>query len=269
MAAGRPADILPKRFQFRGDMIRRRVYVAATFVAALAAGRTPYDRATSCFAPDGTLHQVDYARAAAGRGSLAVVLSNMDAAVICVARDSDVAEPLRLDDPSSSKVFFVDDRVAVVFSGLAADGRVLANRARLECQRHRLMAGAPASVSHVAAHVAGLMHECTRTGARRLFGVECLVVGFEPDTRTAALERRRAWVPRLFHTDPSGSLNEWTAGAIGARAGEARELLESAADGLGEMGLDEIAALASRIVSDSSDDRTVPVITLIDAKTKR
>ena len=173
------------------------------------------------------------------------------------------------DDPSSSKVFFVDDRVAVVFSGLAADGRVLANRARLECQRHRLMAGAPASVSHVAAHVAGLMHECTRTGARRLFGVECLVVGFEPDARTAALERRRAWVPRLFHTDPSGSLNEWTAGAIGARAGEARELLESAADGLGEMGLDEIAALASRIVSDSSDDRTVPVITLIDAKTKR
>ena len=59
------------------------------------------------------------------------------------------------------------------------------------------------------------------------------------------------------------------AATLEARAGEARELLESAADGLGEMGLDEIAALASRIVSDSSDDRTVPVITLIDAKTKR
>ena len=155
--------------------MRRRVYVAATFVAALAAARTPYDRAISCFAPDGTLHQVDYARVAASRGSLAVVLSNRDAAVICVARDSDVAEPLKLDDPSSSKVFFVDDRVSFFFSGLAADGRVLANRARLECQRHRLMAGAPASVSHVAAHVAGLMHECTSYGRKAAF--RCRVFG--------------------------------------------------------------------------------------------
>ena len=249
--------------------MRTAICAVWAYFAALAAARTPYDRAISCFAPDGTLHQVDYARVAASRGSLAVVLSNRDAAVICVARDSDVAEPLKLDDPSSSKVFFVDDRVAFVFSGLAADGRVLANRARLECQRHRLMAGAPASVYYVASHVAGLMHECTRTGARRLFGVECLVVGFEPDTGTTAHERRRVWVPRLFHTDPSGSLNEWKAGAIGARAGEARELLELAADGLGEMGRDEVAALASRIVSDSSDNRTVPVITLLDPKRRR
>ena len=56
-----------------------------------------------------------------------------DTAVVCVARPSDEAEPLRLES-RSAKVFVVDERVAVVFSGLAADGRVLANQLRLECQ---------------------------------------------------------------------------------------------------------------------------------------
>ena len=234
-------------------------------LVALAAARSPYDRFTTSFAPDGQLHQIEYARTAANRGLLAVALSNgVDTAVVCAARQT-AAEPLREDEPLTAKVFFVDERLAVVFSGLAADGRLLANQARLECQRHRLAAGVPASVAHIASHIARLTHERTRTGSKRLLGVECLVVGFELDDEVAC-EGRHGLVPRLFHTDASGSMHEWQAAAIGARAGEARDLLERAGRELRGMARENVVALASRVVQASSEGEVPPTVVEMDVR---
>uniref|UniRef100_A0AAA9T2V6 Proteasome 20S subunit alpha 7 n=1 Tax=Bos taurus TaxID=9913 RepID=A0AAA9T2V6_BOVIN len=99
--------------------------------------------------------------------------------------------------------------------GLTADARIVINRARVECQSHRLTVEDPVTVEYITRYIASLKQRYTQSNGRRPFGISALIVGFDFDG-----------TPRLYQTDPSGTYHAWKANAIGRGAKSVREFLE-------------------------------------------
>lgn len=99
--------------------------------------------------------------------------------------------------------------------GLTADARILIDRARIECQSHKLIVEDPVTIEFITRYLAQLKQKYTQSNGRRPFGVSCLISGFDDDGS-----------PRLFQTDPSGVYHEWLAAAIGRNGKTALEFLE-------------------------------------------
>jgi hypothetical protein len=53
----------------------------------------------------------------------------------------------------TSLYFIVEKRLMI---GLTADGRILIDKARIECQSHRLTVEDPVSIEYITKHVAGI-----------------------------------------------------------------------------------------------------------------
>lgn len=51
---------------------------------------------------------------------------------------------------TSYKIKKIDEHIAMTFAGLTADARILASRAQMEAQSHRLNFNSPANVEHIA-----------------------------------------------------------------------------------------------------------------------
>lgn len=176
-----------------------------------AAKTGAYDRSATMFSPDGRLYQVEYASKIVSQGTLGVALVYNNG--ILFGTDKKVTSRLILPD-SIEKLFKLDDHVAAVSAGLVGDARRLVQAARQKAQEHMMYYNQPIHVESLAKEVSSLKQLFTQYAGMRPFGVAFIIGGVD---ETGA---------RLFETEPSGALAEYSAVAIGAGRKEAMDLFE-------------------------------------------
>jgi 20S proteasome alpha/beta subunit len=112
-------------------------------INCMASAPNAMDVGTGAFSPDGSLYQLEYACAAADRGSLAIGVEAAGAVVLVCARgsggslgrlSSEEALPLDLlrcrDSPANRKLVAISPTIGCAVGGLLPDSRVLVNSAR-------------------------------------------------------------------------------------------------------------------------------------------
>jgi proteasome alpha subunit len=195
-----------------------------------------YDRAITVFSPDGRLFQVEYAREAVKRGTTAIGIIYKDGALLAIAKD--VASKL-MKGESIEKIFKVDEHIGAATSGLVADARRLIDFARETSQEERFVYNAPIDVELLTRKICDLKQVYTQWGGARPFGAALLITGVDDTGR------------RLFETDPSGAMVEWSAAAIGAKKAEAEKVLEK--EYREDMSFEDAVGLALKTLSQISE----------------
>ncbi|MFB6182782.1 MAG: archaeal proteasome endopeptidase complex subunit alpha [Candidatus Nanohaloarchaea archaeon] len=168
-----------------------------------------YDRGITIFSPDGRLFQVEYAKEAVKKGATALGIVYDGGVVLGATRST---PDLQVRNPE--KVFKIDDHIGVATSGLVADGRTLVEEARNEAQKYLMTYDETIPISNLGKFLADRCQQFTQYGGVRPYGVATIAGGIKDGT------------PEVYHTDPSGTLSQWNAHAIGKGGEEAREHLQ-------------------------------------------
>ncbi len=169
-----------------------------------------YDRGITIFSPDGRLFQVEYAKEAVKKGATALGIAYDKGVVLAATRNTG---ELRVRNPE--KVFKVDEHIGIATSGLVADGRTLVEETRNEAQRYMMTYDEEIPTPVLATFVADRCQQFTQVGGVRPYGVSTISGGVKDGN------------PKVYHTDPSGTLNQYNAVAIGKGGNEATEHLEA------------------------------------------
>ena len=181
-----------------------------------------YDRGKTIFSPDGRLFQVEYAKEAVKKGATALGIVYDTGVVLAATRKTN---SLGVRNPE--KVFKIEDHLGVATSGLVADGRNLVEEARNEAQKHLMTYDEEIPIFTLSKFVADRCQQFTQYGGVRPYGVSTITGGIK-DGQLG-----------VYQTDPSGTLNQWKAIAIGKGGEDAKEHLEENWEG----GLDEESAV--------------------------
>ena len=125
------------------------------------------------------------------------------------------------------KILMLTENIAIVYSGMGPDFRVLVRKGRKSAQQYYRVYRETIPVSMLVRELAAVMQEFTQRGGVRPFGISTLIMGFDVDG-----------VPRLYQTEPSGNHTAWKAVATGRNQKTVKEFLEknyneeTAADGV-------------------------------------
>ena len=194
-----------------------------------------YDRGATIFSPDGRLFQVEYAKEAVKKGATALGVVYEDGVVLAATRD---IPELQVRNPE--KVVKLDEHIGVATSGLVADGRTLVEEARNEAQKHVMTYDEDIPTPVLAKFIADRCQQFTQYGGVRPYGLSTISGGVKDGEA------------RVYHTDPSGTLSEWKAIAIGKGGDDAKEHLEENwSEGLSE---EEAMELAVEALKEGEDD---------------
>lgn len=200
-----------------------------------------YDRAITIFSPDGRLFQVEYAIEAVKRGTAAIGVKTKEGVVLVVEKRSHT-KLIELD--SIKKIFAVDRHIGVAIAGLTADARTLVNQIRIQAQVDRLTYDEPPTVETLTQKLGDLKQLYTQHAGVRPFGVSLLVAGVDDSG------------PKLYSTEPSGSIWGHKAAVIGSGAQAVTEYLEEVYSD--SMTLDEGLILALRALKQAVEEDLHP-----------
>jgi proteasome alpha subunit len=170
-----------------------------------------YDRAITIFSPDGRIYQVEYAFESVRRGWTTLGIRSKSGVVVVVEKKS--ISPL-IDSTAVQKIFKIDDHIGASFAGIAGDGRVLVDYARMLALQHRFYYDEPIPVEYLAKQVCDVKQAYTQHAGVRPFGVAIIFAGVDEDG------------PQLVMTEPSGRYLKYYAVSIGEKSGAVTELLE-------------------------------------------
>lgn len=169
--------------------------------------RSEYDRGVNTFSPEGRLFQVEYAIEAIKLGSTAIGIQTSQGVVLAVEKR--VTSSL-LEGSSIEKIVEIDRHLGCAMSGLIADSRTMIDHARIEAQNHWFVFNEKIKVESVAQAVGDLALRFGESAdgedalMSRPFGIALLIGGVDEKG------------PQLFHADPSGTLTQYEAKAIGS-----------------------------------------------------
>ncbi|KAI8895553.1 nucleophile aminohydrolase [Globomyces pollinis-pini] len=169
--------------------------------------RSEYDRGVNTFSPEGRLFQVEYAIEAIKLGSTAIGIQTKDGVVLAVEKR--VTSTL-LESSSIEKIMEIDSHLGCAMSGLIADSRTMIDHARIEAQSHWFTFDEKIKVESVAQSVCDLALRFGESAdgedalMSRPFGIALLIGGVDENG------------PQLYHADPSGTLTQYDAKAIGS-----------------------------------------------------
>ncbi|MEM5830065.1 MAG: archaeal proteasome endopeptidase complex subunit alpha [Candidatus Aenigmatarchaeota archaeon] len=168
-----------------------------------------YDRTIAVFSPDGRLFQVEYAKEAGKRGPTAISFRYNNGVLIAAAK---IVDELQIPE-SIEKIFKIDDHIAMVSSGLIADARFLAKIARYRAQSYAITYDEKIDVGELAKYIGDEMQQFTMFGGLRPFGTWLIIAGIDVKGK------------HVFEIEPSGTIFEWKAIAIGRQSEAAMKIL--------------------------------------------
>ena len=207
-----------------------------------------YSFSLTTFSPSGKLVQIEYALQAASAGAPSVGIKAKNGIVLAAEKKKSILhderatetktvrvdsrieidkvtyahkyygdvkiETILLHESTIHKIESVNDKAAIVYSGMGPDYRLLVAKARKIAQKYYLTYHEPIPVSQLVQGVATVMQEYTQFGGVRPFGVSLLIAGYDEDT------------PYLFQCDPSGAYFAWKATAMGKNYINGKTFLE-------------------------------------------
>merc|ERR1712146_388596 len=119
-----------------------------------------------------------------------------------------------IDETTMQKIVHLTENIAVVYSGMGPDFRVLCRKGRKAAQAYYRVYREIIPVAMLVRELAAVMQEFTQRGGVRPFGISLLLAGFDHNG------------PQLYQIDPSGSYFAWKASAIGKHMVNAKTFLE-------------------------------------------
>jgi len=169
-----------------------------------------YDRASTMFAPDGRLLQVEYAKEAVKQGSTAIGMVCSDG--VLIVTDKRISDKFVISS-SVEKIFKVDKHIAATAVGYVMDGRVLIEKSQVMAQQHNITYDTPIELPTLVKEVADLKQAYTQFGGARPFGVSIMFAGVDDG-------------PSLYVTDPTGIYFQFRATAVGEGEADVKAILE-------------------------------------------
>ena len=198
---------------------------------------TGYDLSASTYSPDGRLFQVEYAGKAVENSGTAIGLKVKDGVVLAVEKW--VHSKLLIPE-ANRRIATVDRHIGMATSGLLADGRALANRARDEAQNYRDTYNAPPPLKALADRLGLYVQAYTLYSSVRPFGIGTILGTVDKEG------------PALYVIQPSGVFY----GYNGAAVGKGRQLANTELEklNLSQLTTREAVFEAARIIHLVHDD---------------